>query len=156
MKVEEWVQATAKKIEGRLAEDAERAANLRKRFDDGVERYRKQVLDLVQSVNALIPTEGNRIQVILLANGISLATGYKRIVTVEEPGAWPEERVPACVGRVAIERENRRAAEPPEPDKLFVTSSGTQVTLYQRAGREQKLEIVGEAKFREFVEYFAT
>ena len=54
---EDWGKTVAKKVEGRIAEEAERIATQRKRFEEGVERFRKQVLDLVAAVNGNIATE---------------------------------------------------------------------------------------------------
>lgn len=149
---DDWAKATAKKVESRLAEEAERAATLRKRFDEGVERFRKQTLDLVTAINANIASEGGRIQAITLDDGIILSAAYKRIVTVERMGRV--EDVPASVGRIGVMREDRKAAAPPEPEELYVTSSGTQTTFYRRTGGQ--LKIFGEAEFKQLVEYFAS
>jgi hypothetical protein len=149
---DDWAKATAKKVESRLAEEAERAATLRKRFDEGVERFRKQTLDLVAAINANIASEGGRIQAITLDDGIILAAAYKRIVTVERLGRV--EDVPASVGRIGVMREDRKAAAPPEPEELYITSSATQTTFYRRTGGQ--LKIFGEAEFKQLVEYFAS
>jgi hypothetical protein len=148
---DDWAKATAKKVESRLAEEAERAATQRKRFDEGVERFRKQTLDLVAAINANIAAEGGRIQAIVLDDGIILAAAYKRIVTVEKMGRV--EDVPASVGRIGVIREDRKAAAPPEPEELYITSSATQTTFYRRTGGQ--LKIFGDAEFKQFIEYFA-
>jgi hypothetical protein len=150
---EDWAQTTAKKIEGRIAEEAERAATLQKRYEEGVQRFRKQLLDLVASVNAHIGTEANRVHVIVLHNGVSLSAAYKRIVTVEEAGQWPDEKVPACVGRILIERENRKAMGPSEPDRIFITAAGTQTAFYQRTA-QGPLKQLTDADLKGLVEYF--
>lgn len=152
---EDWAHATAKKVEGRIAEEMERAATLQKRYEDGVQRFRKLLLDLVTAVNAHITGETGRIQVTVLHNGIILSAAYKRIVTVEELGQWPDEKVPACVGRIVVERENRRAMAPVEPDKIFVTAAGTQTALYQRVA-QGTLKQLTDADLKGLVEYFAT
>jgi hypothetical protein len=149
---EEWSKVVARKVEGRVAEEAERIATRRKRFEEGVERFRKQLLDLVGVVNAHIATEANRIQVIALDNGLLLAAAYRRIVTTEEIGAV--EGVPASVGKIVLEREDRKAAATPEPEEIFVTSSGTQTTFYKRPGGQ--LKIVGELDFKQMIEYFGS
>ena len=148
---DDWAKATAKKVESRVAEEADRAATTRKRFDDGIERFRKQTLDLVAAINANIASEANRIQTIALDDGIILAAAYKRIVTVEKMGRV--EDVPASVGRIGLHREDRKATAPPEPEELYVTSSGTQTTFYRRVGSQ--LKIFGEAEFKQIIEYFA-
>jgi hypothetical protein len=153
---EDWAQATAKKVESRITEEADRAATHRKRFDDGVQRFRKLLLDLVAAVNANIETESHRIHIIVLDNGIILSAAYKRLVTVEEQGAFPDERVPACVGRILLERENRKAIIPTEPEKLFVTAAGTQTAFYRRVGSGQDIKPVADADFKQLVEYFAS
>jgi hypothetical protein len=150
---EDWAKTIAKKVEGRLAEEAERAATRKQRYDQGVEKFRKTVLDLVDTVNGNIEAEAGRIQKIVLDNGVILAAAYKRIVTVEEIGAT--EGVPASVGKVAVLREDRRAAEPPEPDEFFLTSSGTQITFYKRAQGGQ-LKIVSDLDFKQLIEYFGS
>lgn len=150
---EDWAQTTAKKVQARIVEEAERAATLRKRFEDGVQRFRKQLLDLVAAVNAHIEPEANRIHTIVLDNGVILAAAFKRIVTVEEAGVVPG--VPACVGRIVVERENRKAGTPIDPSEVFVTAAGTQTAFYQRvAGKE--IKPIGDAEFRQIVEYFAS
>ncbi len=150
---EDWAQSTAKKVQARIVEEAERAATLRKRFDDGIQRFRKQLLDLVAAVNAHVEPEANRIHITVLDNGVILAAAYKRIVTVEEAGAVPG--VPACVGRIVVERENRKAGSPLDPSELFVTAAGTQSAFYQRiAGKD--LKPIGDAEFRQLVEFFAS
>ena len=148
---EDWGKTVAKKVEGRIAEEAERIATQRKRFEEGVERFRKQVLDLVAAVNGNIATEPHRIQTIVLDNGLILASAYKRIVTEETIGAAP--KVPASVGKIAIHYENRKGAAP-EPKDLFITSSGTQTTFYHLIG--EQLKIIGEADFKQIVEYFGS
>jgi hypothetical protein len=153
---EDWAQATAKKVESRLREETERAATHRKRFEEGVQRFRKQVLDLVAAVNGHIEAEPHRIHAIVLENGVILSAAYKRIVTVEEPGAFPEERVPACVGRILIERENRRAAASADPEKMFVTAAGAQTAFYRRVGSGQDIKPMAEGDFRQLVEYFTS
>jgi hypothetical protein len=152
---EDWAQSTAKKIEGRIAEEAERAATLQKRYEEGIQRFRKQLLDLVMAVNAHIATDANRIHTIVLHNGIILSAAYKRIVTVEEAGAWPEEKVPACVGRVLVERENRKAPGASDPDRIFVTAAGTQTAFYQRTG-QGALKQLTDADVRALIEYFTS
>ena len=150
---EDWAQATAKKVEVRIAEEAERAATLQKRYEDGVQRFRKLLLDLIAAVNTHIENEASRIHVIVLHNGVILAAAYKRIVTVEEAGAWPEEKVPACVGRILVERENRKAGQAGEPDKIFVTAAGTQTAFYQRIA-QGTLKQLTDADLKGLVEYF--
>jgi hypothetical protein len=149
---EDWAKTIAKKVESRIAEEADKTATLRKRFEDGVQRFRKQVLDLVASVNSNIATEPNRIQTILLDNGIVMAAAYKRMMTVEEIGVTPG--VPACVGKVVIQRENRKAAAPTEPEEIYLTSAGTQTAFYHFVGKD--LKIMSDAEFRQIVEYFAS
>jgi len=149
---EEWAKVVAKKVESRVAEEAERIVTRRKRYDDGIERFRKQLLDLVGTVNANIATEAHRIQVIVLDNGLLLAAAYKRLVSVEEIG--PTEGVPASVGKIVLEREDRKAATAPEPEEIFITSSGTQTTFYKRPGGQ--LKIMGEPDFKQMVEYFTS
>ena len=149
---EEWAKTVAQKIENRPVEEAERAGTLRKRFEEGVERFRRQVLDLVAGVNEKIATEASRIQVIVLDDGIVLAAAYKRIVTMEEMGVVPG--VPACVGKIVLHVEDRRATAGPEPREMFVTSAGTQTTFYHYVGKD--LKICGEADFKHIVEHFAT
>lgn len=149
---EDWAKTIAKKVEGRVAEEAERVTTRRKRYEDGVERFRRQVLDLVASVNGNIGTEAHRIQLILLDNGLILSAAYKRLVTVEELGAF--EGVPASVGRIILHREDRKSAAPPEPEEIYITSSGTQTTFYKRPGGQ--LKIMGEPDFKQFLEYFGS
>jgi hypothetical protein len=149
---EDWAKTIAKKVESRVAEEAERITTRRKRYDEGVERFRKQMLDLVGAVNANIEAEGHRIQVIVLDNGLVLAAAYKRMVTQEEIGAT--DGVPASVGKILVTREDRKAAVPPEPEDLYITSSGTQTTFYRRPGGQ--LKIMGEPDFKQLVEYFAS
>ncbi len=149
---EDWAKTVAKKVEGRVAEEAERITTRRKRFEDGVERFRKQMLDLVGAVNANIAVEAHRIQVIVVDNGLILAAAYKRLVTVEEIGAM--EGVPASVGKIVLHREDRKAAAALEPEEVFITSSGTQTTFYRRPGGQ--LKIMGDPDFKQFVEYFAS
>jgi hypothetical protein len=153
---EDWAQATAKKVESRITEEADRAATQRKRFEDGIQRFRKLVLDLVAAVNTHIAADAHRIHTIVLDNGLILSAAYKRVVTVEEPGAFPDERVPACVGRILIERENRKALAGVEPEKLFVTAAGTQTAFYRRVGSAQEIKPVADADFKLIVEYFAS
>jgi hypothetical protein len=150
---EDWAKTIAKKVAGRLGEEAERTATRKQRFDQGVERFRKQVLDLVDAVNGNIETEAGRIQRIVLDNGMILAAAYKRIVTVEEIGAT--EGVPASVGKIVVNREDRRASEPQELEEFFVTSSGTQITFYKRPQGGQ-LKIVSDLDFKQVIEYFAS
>jgi hypothetical protein len=149
---EEWAKVVAKKVEARVTEEAERIVTRRKRYDEGIERFRKQLLDLVGTVNANIGTEAHRIQVIVLDNGLLLAAAYKRLVTIEELGAT--EGVPASVGKIVLEREDRKAASPPEPEEIFITSSGAQTTFYKRLAGQ--LKIMGEPDFKQMVEYFAS
>src|SRR5688572_8704352 len=104
---EDWAQTVAKKVEVRVSEEAERSATRKQRFEQGVERFRKQVLDLVDAVNGNIKDEAHRIQRIVLENGVILSAAYKRVVTMEEIGA--AEGVPASVGRILLHREDRRA-----------------------------------------------
>lgn len=148
---EDWAKTVAKKVELRIAEEAERVTTQRKRFEEGVERFRKQVLDLVVAVNGNIATEQSRIQTIILDNGIILAAAYKRIVTEEVIGATPG--VPASVGKVAVHYENRKAAAP-ELKELFITSSGAQTTFYHFIGKD--LKITTDADLKALVEYFAS
>lgn len=152
MAAEDWAKTIARKVEGRVAEEVDRIATRRKRFDEGVERFRKQVLDLVDSVNTNIGSEANRIQKIVIDNGIILTAGYKRIVSEEEVGAT--EGVPASVGKITLHREDRKATASPEPEELYITSSGTQTTFYRRPGGQ--LKIMGDADFKQIVEYFAS
>ncbi|MBI3455920.1 MAG: hypothetical protein HY002_09060 [Candidatus Rokubacteria bacterium] len=149
---DDWARTIAKKVEGRLADEAERAATLRKRYEDGVERFRKQVLDLVAAVNAHIETEASRIHTIVLDNGLSLAAAYRRIVTVEEGGAVPG--VPACVGKVIVSKEDRKAATQPEPETVFITSAGTHTAFYRYVGKD--LKMMGEPELKQLVEFFAS
>jgi hypothetical protein len=149
---EDWAKTIAKKVEGRVAEEADKAAALKKRFEDGVERFRKQVLDLVAAVNANIATEANRIQTIVLDHGIILSSAYKRLVTFEEMGV--SAGIPACVGKVVIHRENRKAATPPEPEEIYLTSAGVQTAFYHYIGKD--LKIMSDVEFRQIVEYFAS
>jgi hypothetical protein len=151
---EDWAQATAKKVEGRLAEEAERAATQRKRFEEGVQRLRKQLLDLVAAVNQHIEHEQSRIHTIVLDNGLILVAAYKRIVTTEEAGV--RDNVPACVGWVRVERESRKASAPVEPEEIFITAAGTQTAFYRRSLRDQRLVQFVDADFRQLVEYFAS
>jgi len=150
---QDWAEVTAKKVAGRIAEEAERATTLQKRYGDGVERFRRQVLDLVVAVNAHIETEMNHIHVITLDNGIILAAAYKRIVTTEEMGR--EEGVPACVGSVRIQREDRKATAALEPARVFLTSAGVQTAFYHR-NKDLKMMIFAEAEFKQLIEYFAS
>jgi hypothetical protein len=149
---EDWAQTVAKKVEVRVSEEAERAVTRKQRFDQGVERFRKQVLDLVDAVNGNIKDESHRIQRIVLENGVILSAAYKRVVTVEEIGAT--EGVPASVGRILIHREDRRAGDPAEPEDLYITSSGTQTTFYKRPAGQ--LKIMGDPDFKQIIEYFAS
>jgi hypothetical protein len=151
---EEWGKAVARKVEARVAEEAERISTRRKRFDEGIERFRRQVLDLVASVNAHIESEPHRIQVIVLDNGFILAAAYKRLVTAEELGAF--EGVPASVGRVTLHREDRKAAVQAEPEEVFITSSGTQTTFYRRSAGQTQIKIMGDPDFKQIVEFFAS
>jgi hypothetical protein len=149
---EDWAKAIAKKVEGRITEEAERAASRRKRYEEGVERFRKQLLDLVSAVNAHIEIDASRVHTVVLENGIILTAGYKRVVTVEEPGVLPD--VPASVGKVTLQREDRRAATPPEPQEIYVTSAGTQTAFYHRLGKDIKQFL--EPEFKQVVEFFAS
>ncbi|MBI4011040.1 MAG: hypothetical protein HY359_01925 [Candidatus Rokubacteria bacterium] len=149
---EDWAKTIAKKVEARVAEEAERVVTRRKRYEEGVERFRKLILDLVAAVNANIEAQASRIQVIVLDSGIILAAAYKRIVTVEELGAV--EGVPASVGKIVVSREDRKAAATPEPEDLFITSSGTQTTFYRRPGGQ--LKIMADPDFKQIIEYFAS
>ena len=149
---DDWVKVTAKKVEARIAEEAERAATQRRRFDESTERFRKQILDLVTAINGSIATEANRIQTIVLDDGIILAAAYKRIVTVEKIGRIDE--VPASVGRVVLNREDRKALTPHEPEEVFITVSATQTTFYRRVSGA--LKIFGEAEFKQLIEYFGS
>jgi hypothetical protein len=149
---EDWAKTTARKVEGRIAEEAERAATRRKRYEDGVERFRKQLLDLVASVNANIAEEAHRVHVVVLDNGIILTAAYKRIVTVEEPGVIAD--LPAAVGKVTLHREDRRAATQPDPQEVYITQAGTQTAFYHRLGKDLKQFL--DAEFKQIVEYFAT
>lgn len=151
---EDWAQAVARKVESRLAEEAERAAAQRRRYEDGVQRFRRQLLELVEAVNRHIEAPEHRIHTIVLDNGLILSAAYKRIVTVEEPGV--RENVPACVGVVRVERENRRTPGAVETEEIYITAAGTQTAFYRRSAREQKLVQVTETDFRHLVEYFAT
>jgi hypothetical protein len=150
---DDWAKTVAKKVEARLSEEAEKAATRKQRFDQGIERFRKQVLDLVDAINGNIESEAGRIQKIVLDNGVILSAAYKRIVTVEELGAT--DGVPASVGKIGVTREDRRASEPPEPEEFFVTSSGTQITFYKRTQGGQ-LKIVSDLDFKQVIEYFAS
>ena len=152
MAAEDWAKTTAKKVEGRVAEEAERITTRRKRFDEGIERFRKQLLDLVDAVNANIGSEAHRIQRVMIDNGIILTAAYKRVVTEEEIGAF--EGVPASVGRITVHREDRKASAPPEPEEVYITSSGTQTTFYRRPAGQ--LKIMGDTEFKQFVEYFGS
>jgi hypothetical protein len=149
---EDWAKTVAKKVESRIGEEAERLTVRRKRYEEGVERFRRQILDLVSAVNGNIESEGSRIQVIVLEDGLILAAAYKRLMTVEQIGAT--EGVPASVGKVVLVREDRRAAVPAEPEDLFITSSGTQTTFYRRPGGQ--LKIMGEPDFKQIIEYFTS
>ena len=149
---EDWAKIVARKVEGRVTEEAERIATRRKRFEEGVERFRKQLLDLVGTVNGNIAAEASRIQVIALDNGLILAAAYKRIVTLEEVG--PTEGVPASVGKIVLDREDRKATAAAEAEEVYITSSGTQTTFYRRPGGQ--LKIMGEPDFKQIVEYFAS
>lgn len=149
---EDWAKTVAKRVDGRVADEAEKAATLRKRFDEGVARFRKQVLDLAEAVNANIETGTNRVQVIVVEDGISLAAGYRRIVTLEELGVV--SGIPACVGKVTLQLENRKGATEPESREIFITSAGVQTTFYHYVGKD--LKIMGEADFKRLVEYFAS
>jgi hypothetical protein len=149
---DDWAKATAKKVETRVAEEAERAATQRKRFDEGIERFRKLILDLVTAINGNIATEANRIQTIVLDDGVILAAAYKRVVTTERMGRVDD--VPASVGRIVLHREDRKAAAPAEPEELYITSTATQTTFYRRVGPQ--LKIVGDAEFKQIVEYFGS
>ncbi len=149
---EDWGKTIAKKVEVRVAEEAERVATRRKRYDDGVERFRKQVLDLVAAVNANIQTEANRIHAIVLDNGLILSAAYKRLVTAEELGSLPE--VPASVGKILVQREDRKVAAPTEPQEVYITQAGTQVAFYHRVGRDLKQFL--DAEFKQLIEYFAS
>lgn len=150
---DDWAKATAKKVEARIAEEAERTANRKQRHEQGVERFRKQVIELVDAVNGNIESEAHRIHKIVLDNGMILSAAYKRIVTTEEQGAT--EGVPASVGKIVLNREDRRAAEPLEMEEFFVTASATQITFYKRPAGGQ-LKIVSELDFKQIIEFFAT
>jgi hypothetical protein len=149
---EDWAKTTAKKIAGRIPEEAERAGIRKKRHEDGVERFRKQLLDLVSVVNANIETEASRIHAIVLENGVILTAAYKRIVTVEEFGAVPD--VPAAVGKIVLNREDRKAATQPEAQEVYITQAGTQVAFYHGRGKDLKQFL--DAEFKQVVEYFAS
>jgi hypothetical protein len=149
---EDWAKTVAKKVESRVAEEAERIVTRRKRFEEGVERFRKLILELVGAVNANIATEAHRIQVIVLDNGFILSAAYKRLVTAEEMGAM--DGVPASVGKIGIHREDRKAAVPPEAEEIYITSSGTQTTFYRRPGGQ--LKIMADPEFKQIVEFFAS
>jgi hypothetical protein len=149
---EDWAKTIAKKVEGRITEEAERASTLQRRFVEGVERFRKIVLDLVTSVNTNIPVETSRIQIIILDNGLILAAAYKRIVTEEKMERV--EGVPACVGKVTLHREDRKAAVPPDTLEVYLTSAGTQTAYYHRIGKDVK--IFTDPEFKQIVEYFAS
>jgi hypothetical protein len=149
---EDWAKTIAKKVEGRITEEAERAATRRKRYEDGIERFRKQLLDLVTAVNANIESESSRVHKVVLENGIILTAGYKRVVTVEEPGILPD--VPASVGKVTLQREDRRAAAPSEPQEIYVTQAGSQTAFYHRLGKDIKQFL--EPEFKSVVEFFAS
>jgi hypothetical protein len=151
---EEWGKTVAKKVEARVSEEAERISTRRKRFEDGLERFRRQVLDLVGSVNAHIESEPNRIQVIILDTGLILAAAYKRLVTVEELGAF--EGVPASVGRITLHREDRKAAAAADPEEVFITSSGIQTTFYRRSAGQTQIKLMGDPDFKQIIEYFGS
>jgi hypothetical protein len=74
------------------------------------------------------------------------------MVTVEEIGAI--DGVPASVGKIVLDREDRKAAAAPEPEEIFITSSGTQTTFYKRPGGQ--LKIMGEPDFKQMIEFFAS
>ena len=148
---EDWAKTIAKKVEIRVAEEAERVTTRRKRYDDGVERFRKQVLDLVAAVNANIEKEANRIHAIVLDNGLILSQAYKRLVTTEELGSLPE--VPASVGKIQVHREDRKAAAPLEPHEVYITQAGAQIAFYHRLGRDLKQFL--EVEFKQLIEFFA-
>jgi hypothetical protein len=150
---DDWAKTIAKKVEARIGEEAERTATRKQRYEQGIERFRKQVLELVDAVNGNIAGEGSRIQKIVLDNGMILSAAYKRIVTTEEIGAT--EGVPASVGKIVVNREDRKASEPQEMEEFFVTSSGTQITFYKRTQGGQ-LKIVSDLDFKQVVEYFAS
>ncbi len=149
---EDWVTATAKKVEGRIAEEAERIATRQKRFDEGVEKFRKTVLDLVGQINAKITTEPNRIQTVVLHNGFILTAAYKRLVTEEVLGAI--EGIPASVGKVVLHWEDRKAATPAERGEVFITQAGTQTAFYQYVGKDLKQFL--DPEFKKTIEYFAS
>ena len=147
---EDWAKTVAKKVEARIAEEAERVTTRRKRYDDGVERFRKQVLDLVAAVNANIGAETHRVHTIVLDNGLILSAAYKRIVTTEEIGVVGD--VPASVGKIQVQREDRKASTPLEPHEVYITQAGTQIAFYHRIGRDLKQFL--EPEFKQLIEYF--
>jgi len=149
---EDWAKTVAKKVEGRIAEEAERMATRRKRYDDGIERFRKQLLDLVTSVNTNIGTEANRIHAIVVDNGIILVAGYKQVLTVEEPGVVTD--IPGSVGKVGVQREDRKATTQPEPQEVYITQAGTQTATYYRVGKDLKQFL--EPEFKQIIEFFTT
>lgn len=149
---EDWATTTAKKVETRIAEEAERIATRQKRFDEGVEKFRKTILDLVGQVNAKIASEPNRIQTVTLHNGMIFTAAYKRIVTQEVLGAI--EGVPASVGKVVLHTEDRKAATPPEVGEVFITQAGTQTAFYHFVGKDMKQFL--DADFKKTIEYFAS
>jgi hypothetical protein len=149
---EDWAKTVAKKVEGRIAEEAERMATRRKRYDEGIERFRKQLLDLVTAVNTNITTETSRIHPIVVDDGIILVAGYKRVMTVEEPGSVAD--VPASVGKVVVQREDRKAATQPEPQDVYITQAGTQTATYYRVGKDLKQFL--EPELKQILEFFST
>jgi hypothetical protein len=148
----DWAKATAKKVETRIGEVAELATTRRKRHEDGVERFRKQLLELVTAVNASIEAEASRIHPIVIDNGIILTAAYKRIVTEEQFGTVAD--VPAAVGKIVVFREDRKAATQPEPQEVYVTQAGTQVAFYHGRGKDLKQFL--DAEFKQVIEYFAS
>jgi hypothetical protein len=149
---EDWATTVAKKIESRIADEADRTTVRRKRYEEGVEKFRKQVLDLVAAVNGKIGVEAGRIHIILLDNGFILSAAYKRIVTTEEPGVFPD--IPASVGKILLQREDRKALALSEPTEVYVTQAGTQTAFYHRTGGALKQFL--DPEFKQVVEYFAT
>lgn len=149
---EDWAAATAKKVETRITEEAERIGIRQKRFEEGVEKFRKAILDLVGQVNGKIASEQNRIHAVVLHNGVVLTAAYKRIVTQEVLGVV--EGVPASVGKMVLQSEDRKAATPTEPIEVFITQAGTQTAYYHYVGKDLKQFL--DPDFKKLVEYFAS
>jgi hypothetical protein len=148
---EDWATTMAKKIEARITEEADRAAMRRKRYEEGIERFRKQLLDLVAAVNGKIAAEPGRLHTIVLDNGVILSAAYKRVVTTEEPGVVVD--VPASVGKIQLQREDRKGTVH-DPQEIYVTQAGTQTAFYHRVGRDLKQFL--EPEFKQIVEFFAS